>query len=593
MTFHAMKKHLFTLIAMLLGMAMTVEADEIKGLTLGYCDGVAVGSGKIGTTDKDAWNSLAVRIPAGETKTYAGCHIDSLRMALASKINVDSVVMWLRTSLDGDNVAQCALAKADLKKGWNQAPLDAAYTIPASLADGLYIGYSYHQKSSAKPASIVGQPAAGALFVKLGDEEWKDRSDEGALSMEALVFGDNLPKLNLALKSIELQKVFVVDKGTLKVTATVKNLAAQTVTGLDFATTISDLDGSYAAHVDTTIAYRETKTVSFTITPAIKETTPEARAVTVTLAKFNEGDDENMDDNTLTDSIEVVGHDFTRCVLLEEFTTEKCTNCPRMAGYIKTALASGKYDGRLNVVCHHSGYYTDWLSTSFDTDYLWFFNAGGSTYAPAVMFDRDAFGESTPVSCPSSQEQMEAYIDYCLVQPAYVSLNIEPTLDGDTLRVKVTGERSKEDFTNGLAPRICVTVLENDITARSQAGASNFVHEHVNRAINNTWGEELTWNGDSYEYDCKFTLRTTWERKNMQVLAYIYGYDNDDATNCRVANSAMADFPQADPSSIKAVGGANGGAKEYFTLEGRKVSTPLSGLHIVKQGGRTWKEMVK
>lgn len=97
MTFHAMKKHLFTLIAMLLGMAMTVEADEIKGLTLGYCDGVAVGSGKIGTTDKDAWNSLAVRIPAGEMKTYAGCHIDSLRMALASKINVDSVVMWLRS----------------------------------------------------------------------------------------------------------------------------------------------------------------------------------------------------------------------------------------------------------------------------------------------------------------------------------------------------------------------------------------------------------------------------------------------------------------------------------------------------------------
>lgn len=580
---------------MLLGMAMTVEADEIKGLTLGYCDGVSVGSGKIGTTDKDAWNSMAICIPAGEMKTYAGCHIDSLRVGLASKLNVDSVVMWLRTSLDGDNVAQCSLSKGQLKKGWNQAALNAAYTIPASLTGGLYIGYSYHQKSSSKPASILSLPTANALFVKLNGQAWEDRSAEGALSVEALVFGDKLPKLNLALKAIEPQQVFVVDKGTLKVTATVKNLAAQTVTGLDFTTTVSGLDESYTAHVDTTIAYRETKTVSFTIKPAINSATPFKRAISVTLAKFNEGADENMDDNTLTDSIEVVSHDFTRNVLLEEFTGEQCSNCPRMASYIKTALASGKYDGRLNVVCHHAGYFTDWLTTSFDTDYLWFFNAGGATYAPAVMFDRDAFGESTAVVCPSSEEQLEAYVDYCLVQPAYVSLNIEPTLDADTLRIKVTGDRSKEDFTNGLTPRICVTVVENNINARSQAGASNFVHEHVNRAINSTWGDTLEWTGDSYEYNCKFTLRTTWERKNLQVVAYIYGYDHDDATNCRVANSVMADFP-ADPTSVKGVASCDASAtKEYFTLSGRKLDAQrlTPGLFIVKQGGKTWKQVVK
>lgn len=590
-----MKKHLFTLIAMLMGMAMTVEADEIKGLTLGYCDGITLSSGKIGTTDKDAWNSMAICIPAGEIKTYAGCHIDSLRVGLASKLNVDSVVMWLRTSLDGDNVAQCSLGKNELKKGWNQAALNAPYTIPATLTEGLYIGYSYHQKSSAKPASVISVPTANALYVKLAGEEWKDRSSEGILSMEALVYGDKLPKLNLALQSIEPQEVFVVDKGTLKVTATVKNLATQTVTGLDFVTTLSGLDESYTAHVDVTIAYRETKTVSFTIQPAITSDTPNKRAIAVTLAKFNEGDDENMDDNTLTDSIEVVNHSYERNVLLEEFTTEQCSNCPRMAGYIKTALASGKYDGRLNVVCHHSGYYTDWLTTTFDTDYLWFFNAGGSTYAPAVMFDRDAFGESTAVYCPSSQEQMEAYIDRCLAQTAYVSLNVQPTLDADTLRIKVTGSRAKEDFTGGLAPRICVTVVENDINARSQSGASNFVHEHVNRAINSTWGDVIEWNGDSYEYDCKFTLRTTWERKNLQVVAYIYGYDNDDATNCRIANSAVADFP-ADPASIEGIASQRDNTvKQYFTLSGHKAEpTSLTpGLYIVKQGSKTWKEVVK
>lgn len=590
-----MKKTILSLLTLLT--AITINAQEVSGLVLGYCDGLVTKGGAVSSTEKDAWNAAAIGIPAGDIKTYAGCHIDSIRVGLASKLNVDSLVVWLRTNLDGDNVAQAIIPKATLKRGeWMQVALDEAYTIPADLSNGLYIGYSYHQKGSCKAISVIpmSPDIPGSFYLKMNGEEWTDQSSLGALSIEALVFGNKLPKLNLQLKTLNVQDLFVIDKGTLKVDATVRNLATQTVTGFDFTTTIEGIGEVYTAHVDSVIAYNAEKQVSFTIQPAITTLEPSKRLITVTLSKLNEGTDENPDNNTLTDSIEVVNHDYTRAVLLEEFTTEQCSNCPRMAGYIKNVLASGKYDGRLNVICHHAGYYTDWLTTTFDSDYLWLFNGG--TYAPAVMFDRDARGEATPVSCPTSQNIMEAYIDYRLAQPALVSLHITAEEDADDptlLNVHVTGERSKANFTT-TDPRICVTVVENDITARNQAGASNFVHEHVNRIINDTWGQELEWNGNSYDYSCTLKMRDLWEKKNLQIVAYIFGYDKDDATNCTVANSSAIDYPYTS-TAISLVETKPQTGKTYYTLSGERISIDSlhPGIYIVKENGKTHKELVR
>lgn len=351
-------------------------------------------------------------------------------------------------------------------------------------------------------------------------------------------------------------------------------------------------------YIDTTLAYDEEKTVEFTVRPAITETTPDKRKVTVTLSKLNEGEDENMDDNTLSDTIAVARHDYTHNVLIEEFTTEECSNCPRMANILHEILESGKYGDRLNVICHHSGYYTDWLTTVYDTGYLWFFNAGGSTYAPALMVDRVPFGGSTSVICPSTQSETELYIDYCMAEPAFVSLDITAKLDSvndKMLNVRVKGERSKADITSG-NPRIVVTLVENDIAARSQAGGvSNYVHQHVNRSINNAWGEEIEWNGDEYDYSCNLSLRDDYKRENMQVIAYIYGYDKDDATNCRIANSASIKMP-AEATGIDATRtNKSVSAKKYYDLSGCQVSESQlrPGMYIVKEGGKAVKRMVR
>lgn len=230
-----MRRLFLTIIALLA--LVSAGSAQVSGVSLGYCNGEMKNSGTDGfsTTEKDTWVSAAIYLTEDNLKLFAGNHIDSLRVGLASSLNIDSLRVWVRSSLDGEDLAFGAISKETdpkLAKGWNQIALDNPYTI--SEGQGLYIGMSYHQKSTSVGLSVVPNPQPNALYVQLGSNaEWTDRSSEGALAIEALVYGDKLPKYNLKLESVEVQPVYVIDKGSMSVTATVKNLATMTITGFD------------------------------------------------------------------------------------------------------------------------------------------------------------------------------------------------------------------------------------------------------------------------------------------------------------------------------------------------------------------------
>ncbi len=597
-----MKKILFAMLAVLFW-ASNAHAQTVSGMELGYCDGEVSTKGTIASSQKDIMVSGAIRILPGEIKTYAGCRIDSIKAGLASKLNVDELTVWVRSSLTGNNLAEGTITtstETKLAKGWNKVALNEPFVIPDNLSDGLYIGYTFHQKGASFGLSVLDKPTPNGLFVKIGDEDWADRSGEGVLCVEALVFGDNLPKLNLALNSISVQPVFAVSKKTLDIEATVKNVASQTITGFDFACKIDGLDEEYTAHVDETLPYKGEKTVKFTISPDIKSDEINKRGITVSIARLNEGVDEDLSNNTLSAEFEVVGQDFTRNVLVEEFTTEKCSNCPGLASKLKAVLAKEKYSDRVNAICRHSGYYTDWLTASCDDDYLWLYNQGGFTSAPAMMFDRFNFGESTAVVLPLTQASLEAYLDNRLAQTAFVSVNISAEADASDskkINVRVSGSRAKEGFTS-LPPRISVVALENDIPARNQAGAGkDYMQEHVNRAFNSVWGDEIVWNGDDYEYEWSFNLNNDWKVGNMYIVAYVSNYDPEDATNCEVANSARLESKDWKnvTTGISTTLVGHESPKEYYTLYGEKVSggNIPAGVYIVKQGGKAKKVLIR
>lgn len=595
-------KHILLTFFLTLSTVLSVSGQTPR-MPLGYVDGQVSTSGKdkFSTDSKDAWVSGAVYIPAEAFRLLTGNHIDSIHAGLASRLNVDSLRVWVRASLTGEDLASGAISAKSgsnprANKGWNTVGLDHPYDIETA-SEGLYIGYSFHQKGNTIALSVVDNPQPNALFVQLGnDAEWEDRSGEGALAIEAFVYGDNLPMYNLTLDSLTTGQALTLDKGTLAVSAKVRNNGLKTITGFDAICRVDGIDETYTAHFDESIPFGETRQVDFTISPAITETTPKVRTLTVTLDNLAEGEDIDRTDNTLTTQFKVFAHAFTRNVLLEEFTTEKCSNCPRVAGYLHDALQDERIAGRAIALCHHSGYGTDWLTIPADEDYLWFFGPTG-TYAPAMMFDRVTMSGSRAVCLPQSAEEIVLRTMERMKQPTYVSIALSAEVDkqdNNLLHVTVEGDRMKEDFTTH-APRISVALYEDNIKARAQAsGGDDYTHQHVGRAVNSTWGDIIEWNGDSYTYTCDLTLSDDYVRDNLGVIAYVWDYDNEDHANCEVANAASITWDKV-ATRIAAPMKEESAPARYYTVDGREVANDgqLTGLYIVRQGSKVSKVLIK
>lgn len=594
-----MKKLLISLLALLT--LPGVGNAQVSGIKVGYCQGEA---GTFpSTTDsyfsdmsvqKKTWTSGAIRLKTAKLNAMKGNEIREVNAFLASKLNVDSLAVWVSATLDGEPLSTDTITTQ--VKGWNTVALTKPVSITPET-DCLYIGYSYHQKSTSKAMGCLTnkQVEGYSCFTRSGNDAWKDCSADYTLCVEAIVYGDNLPKYDLTLEALQVQKNYVVDKGKLLLTASVYNAGTVTVNSFDFVCSISGISEVYTVHCDSTIAYDETKTIEFSIAPeAIQTMDPDNRDVTVTLEQINGYADENPTDNALTGNFLITLHSFDRHVLLEEFTTEKCINCPRVAGYVHDAMQESEFDGRLYTMENHVGYYTDSFTASFHRDWEWFFD---NEYAPALMYDRHAEkGAATAVTSASSKFDLYEQIRQRLREPAFVSLKVKAAVDEEaqTIHVTVTGARAKEMFTIN-APRITVVLTETNLKAISQAGVStDYWHYNVGRRVNSAWGDVLEWDGDNYTYECTIPYNKSYVMENLGILAFVHDYDATDKTRCEVANSAAityADF-ESYSTGIHAATGAAGQQPRYFDLQGRELSAPVHGLNIVVRGKEVTKVMI-
>lgn len=477
-----MKKKIIFMFACLA--CMQTFAQEKNNI--GYCDGQIATTSNISFGEDNAWGHAAICLTAEELQPYSGCQITSINAGLTSRINLDSLCVWIRSSLDSENLCEGIVTSSSQPKilrGWNSIELDKPYTI----ADGetLYVGYSYKQTSPVATISCVLPAVQNSFFAKFGSEEtWKDMSSEGALSVEAVVSGNTLPQYDLKLKKAIVRWQ---SDGTLNIEAEVRNNALKQISGFSLKTSIEGSDEMFTNDFQDVIATGENATVTYSV-----HTTTEgigtAHPVIIEISALGGGmEDENKANNSLT-------ADFTyqRKVMLEEFSTESCPNCPKLADAMEQVLEMEKYQEQAFAVCHHSGYFTDWLTSEDDLSMLWFYNNNGATFAPAMMFDRHSYGlnesgNATPVILVSSKDDLISYIDDRLSTGSSAYINMETELAEDTLsaKVTVTGGRGKV-----FAQDSCITiyVTEDHIKAKAQSGATTqpYYHNHIVRVTNDT-----------------------------------------------------------------------------------------------------------
>lgn len=203
-------------------------------------------------------------------------------------------------------------------------------------------------------------------------------------------------------------------------------------------------------------------------------------------------------------------------VLLEDFTGQRCSNCPLGTQVIEQLKES--YGERLIPVGIHSGPLgfkgtptIKGLATDTGDEY---YNHWGLEYQPVGLVNRHGAVNYTDWAKAVRDE---------MSQQSCLTMSVSATLAANELTVTV-GETAYADFTGQLQ----VWLLEDGITAiQTMPDGSNnreYVHNHVFRAaLNGTWGQPFTIKkGDNLSQTITQSLDASWVSDNLSVVAFVY-----------------------------------------------------------------------
>lgn len=205
-----------------------------------------------------------------------------------------------------------------------------------------------------------------------------------------------------------------------------------------------------------------------------------------------------------------------RCVLLEDFTGQRCINCPNAADEIAKLHEQYGEDAVIAVSIHSGplGFRTNarflGLLTDEGDEY---YNHWNLEYQPVGLVNRGA---------PAEYTAWGTLIREALQRPAPVDIDLSVSSEENTAHCKVKGV---DGDTQG---KLQLWIIEDDITAFQMmpdgTRKDDYVHKHVFRApVNGTWGEDISVKeGYTEERDFLLSFQDDWNRDKLSVIAFVY-----------------------------------------------------------------------
>ena len=228
-----------------------------------------------------------------------------------------------------------------------------------------------------------------------------------------------------------------------------------------------------------------------------------------------------MTDNTPTVPEEEQPSAAPRNVLIEDFTGQRCSNCPN--GTLVIEDLQQTYEGRVIVVGLYSGPFGKTAAGAL----LPLTTETGCTYYDNWQVESQPgarIGRSGNVLY-KTQDWVKA-VQTQLGYLSEIEMAAEATVNGDAIDITV-----KEKAFGPVDGKLQVWLLEDGITAAQimpdGSANRNYVHNHVFRtAVNGTWGDDFSIAADE-EKTQTFSqpIDATWNTANLSVVAFVY---NDD-----------------------------------------------------------------
>lgn len=205
-------------------------------------------------------------------------------------------------------------------------------------------------------------------------------------------------------------------------------------------------------------------------------------------------------------------------VLIEDFTGQRCINCPKATEELTHILEQYGEDAVIAVGIHSGplGFHTNSRFTGLSTeDGDEYFNHWKFDYQPVGLIDRRSPMEYTAWNT-SVREQIQK------TAPVGISLRLNLADSLIHIQTQVSGTDGDTDG------KLQLWVVEDSVTAfqlmPDGTRNDNYLHNHVFRAsVNDIWGDDVSVKeGEELHKDYNIRLSGEWNFSHLSVVGFIY-----------------------------------------------------------------------
>ncbi len=487
----------------------------------------------LGVTDATVELHVMAKLSADFVAPFAGAQIAGINAGFCEAVN--DVTVFIRETTTGANIASKLLSKTT--KGWNQVIFDTLLVLEKK---DYYIGYHIPilpQATHAIGCTAKSAAAQEAIMFSINNGDFEDYTSLfGALAVQLLLSGsDDIFENKAEITEVEIERTQPLG-AVLDIPIKIRNLGTNNITNIEITYTL----GTNAAEQQTLSVNAPAGSAEQVV--KLKDVTINTDGnFTVAITKVNGVE---FSSNSVTVPIRTYDPATTaiRKVLLEQFTTEKCGQCPSGANRIKSVIEQAEFANKVIWVAHHTGYFTDSYTIPASESYLRFYGDSDGTYAPAMMLDRTIFTGSVPVmGVAVDTAQIANSFRQALSVSTTISLAITQANTIDTNRkIKITVDGNEKNATLPTEDLyVYIFLLENGIktTTQSNSGGS-YIHNNLIRSvINGVDGTKINWEGNNFSVTAETTLMPGWNAKNMDVVAFVAKNYQNPLNNVKVINA--------------------------------------------------------